>query len=692
MSDRARGEATPHPPGTPRPLAIGKSGAPAFYVSASQFENFERCKRLWWFDRVLRLPQMPKGSTTFGTVLHAVLERHLRADDLGRDAAGKAVDIYPPGWATVMDRGVEASIDGQEQDLVRRLVSASIEQGIIQRWPGRVVEDDFDVVMDAASTSGTGHEIRLTGLIDVRLPDGIVDHKSAKRRSYLLSKDALPESRQMTLYGQVLVRKLSEIGAPVPQSIQLRHNGFVKDLNDPYVRQTSADVTPSHLAKKWTEARGLAREMSTIYQATLDRPQMAWHDIPDPPNPTKACRAYGGCPYLSICFSGKTVASYIREISAMKIAVKEPSRSILRDPTGSLAASAAPPTPSAIRTFAGVPQMGVFDQIKKQQAAAAAPVAPAAPPPQAAATGAPVAPAVAAPVAAVTTADKPRAPWHVAACTTCASNPVLGIASSGTMPCRICCAKAGVIPGALSGKWFDVRLDGAVVRYQFIEQHVEEIVAAAGDGPGVLEGEFPWPSPAVTTSVKTAPPVAAAPVAPVAPAAPVAVVEAAAAPVAAEPSAAPAGAEAPAPVKRGRGRPTNAEIAARKAAEAPAAAVAAPQDGHARSAEGPTGSPGEGRFLLIGCLPSAWPGAIVDGHAAFARVAEQLAVAANCPQGFHHLDPFKRRDSIKAEGARLWGIFRPGDAVCFGARPDPDVSAFVEGLRGSADVVIVGVS
>lgn len=135
-------------------------------TSATQIETFLLCKRKWWLKKVRRLEDPTTKSQAFGTVLHSVNERYLRADALGRDEKGNLVDLYPPGWTKAVKRHPqdEDDHDGEvspaEASVIKTLVAEAINSGILERIEERVIEHEFreDVVtMPCPDCHGGSH-------------------------------------------------------------------------------------------------------------------------------------------------------------------------------------------------------------------------------------------------------------------------------------------------------------------------------------------------------------------------------------------------------------------------------------------------------------------------------------------------------------------------------------------------------
>src|SRR5215831_13258658 len=291
-------------------------------LSATQIETYNTCARKWWFKQVRKLPEPPRGNLTFGTVLHAVLERFLKADEFGNGADGQPVELFPAGWEYATDR--EGRRDGAplplaEQDQVRRLVAEAISAGVLERLPGRRVEKQFSIPMferrtaqDQENEEGIGAgegnpSVRLMGFIDLshayRHEDGTVeasvqDHKTSKSVKYLKSANALTKNTQLLIYAKSLLEELKAEGIPAPEKISLRHNGYAKDTHREVVRKTEAFVSPAEVEEHWETCKQTAKRMIGTRNAKN------WFDIPDPARPQEACNAYGVCPYFDIC-SGK---------------------------------------------------------------------------------------------------------------------------------------------------------------------------------------------------------------------------------------------------------------------------------------------------------------------------------------------------------------------------------------------------
>ena len=278
-------------------------------TSASQFEQHARCRRQWWFQRVRKLKAPGTHAQTFGDVLHAVAERYLLADDNGRGPDGKPVDLYPPGWHIAKDRfsGKESGeVSPAEQAQIKKLIAKAIEEGILVRKPGRMIERKIDEEFLKIN----GISVRMFGFIDLEHPGEIVDHKTTKSRRWMKSPQALRENIQVLIYAMMHIRALENEGIPVPATINLVHIYYCKDPDDPVVRKVEVAVPVEEIREHWEQIKEAAKDM-VFLRANIEN---GLSEIGDPENPAEACNAFGGCQYRSICSGRETVEKYERRL------------------------------------------------------------------------------------------------------------------------------------------------------------------------------------------------------------------------------------------------------------------------------------------------------------------------------------------------------------------------------------------
>lgn len=386
-------------------------------LSPSGYETAELCIRKWWLEKVRRLPSMSSlQGKVFGTVLHSVIDRFLSADELGR-TNGQQTDLFPEGWTKARDRWKPSQIDGEvtpgEADTIKRLVTAAIDQGVLERLPDRVIETGFDKeLMQIGDT-----KVRIKGFIDMAEPGGIQDHKSVKKMSYAKSPAKLKENMQMMIYAKILLMDLAEAGFPLPEKVSLRHNQFCKDPDDLRVKKTEAFVSPEEVESFWLRVQDLTKEMAR-YRDKAN----TWNDLPNPAKGSNACNAYGGCAFQSICNGKESEEMYEKRLASYgDVGIVVPATEINTE------------TPTERNT-----QMGLADLLRNGNVLGPTPSASAINPP--AATPAPVAATTPAPVTTNGDFDTLVVPWAQANCTACKG---LGF-NTNANPCNICQIKCPV--------------------------------------------------------------------------------------------------------------------------------------------------------------------------------------------------------------------------------------------------------
>lgn len=399
----------------------------ALVLSATQFQSAWDCRRQWFLTKILRLPVIQRDYLVFGTVLHSVCERYLRADDLGRDEAGNPVDLYPAGWETITDENSSVTITPLEAAMIQKLITKAIEQGVLVRLPGRRIEQEFWLpCIDG---------VEITGVVDVLLHDEIQDHKSTKDMRWAKSPAALKKNLQMLLYAKLAIEWAKARGAPPPQEITLRHNVFCKtpmEDGDVIVQARSTKVTLQEVEKHFVELQVLASEMKLL----SEHPEREWHEVRGPAT-TETCNAYGGCAFREICGGRESVAQYVARVEAL-VADQQPSMVSSPDPVVSGLKQQSPEI--GLGGYTGLKREGIqMDVLKraqeKQKARAAANGSPV--PPAATSTPSlnPTPPASA--TVGVPATKEPKAgapPWARVDCASCTGT---GFSSNGSA-CRIC--------------------------------------------------------------------------------------------------------------------------------------------------------------------------------------------------------------------------------------------------------------
>lgn len=623
----------------PAPLKAGN-----LVTSASQHGDYELCNRRWWFDKRLKLPSVQRDFTTFGTVLHGCLERWMAGDKVGRvpspvpDALegqqpGAAVELFPKGWETLVEKGETKSVSPKEQALIRRLVKEAIERGIVQRLPGLRTEAAIQLpVVDG---------VELIGFLDVQVPEGVDDHKSFGKSSgqYLkrdgpkdpdtgqpilveapwqegdgTSPNCVGHDEKMLIYAKAHLEQRGD-GQPV----RLRHNQFPKDPADKKgPRSVEAWVSPERIEHRWREVQENSRGMLELWKQT---DESKWAQIPGPLESRKkdpgACGAFGGCPFRLICAKQESPAMYRQRLNKHL--------------------GIAPAPPAGVDSGEGASTVSIFKKYEQRRAQAAAggetttQTAPPSPV-NGGTTAPPSAPPSSAPPAADPYAGVPVAPWANPECKACKGTGQNIGKGRPCMPCETLAQKDGRPTPAQ----FDVKADE--------------------------RGWLQWTPKAAASS-----------------------------PTPASPAPAPAAA----PVAKKRTLPSKAAAAAAPASAPPAppptpdvAPEATPEVAKEPKADG-RGRPKNGIMLRLGCALLKQPASrkVATIQDVLAEIGPVLAAKFNATS-YYDLDPFKRREAfVRAAEDIAAGL---GTAVIVGSVDGPDTRALYEALITVSNDVVEG--
>lgn len=428
--------------------------------SATQLESDERCRRYFWFRYVANLPELQSTAQLFGSALHAVVERWLRADQAGRDVkTGQPVDLYPAGW----DEGITPV----EADLVRRLVQAAVESAVIERHPARHVEAEFrDVPIVPGAT--------VRGYIDVVAPDGIHDHKTSKNvERYAKSPAALRSDSQLLLYAKIWLEDRRMDGKPDPEQVLLRHNYFSKDPSSPIVRPVTAFVTPAEVDAAWRRTQVRASELLSLKRSqrisSFEDADAHWRKVPGAVSPGDSdsirsasydhpCRKYGGCAFAEVCGGVKKPSEYAAEVNR-----RNSNNHDDQGGTMGLDIFAARRAAAAANGSTTAPPVSTTAVIPSPAQASPAP-----------APSSPTTQAVAAPAQnKVLPSGAP--PWGRAECGACEG---LGFNSKGDV-CRPCRGNANS-QGKPSPDWFELFYDNGEASWEVKKEFAEAVEKALG--------------------------------------------------------------------------------------------------------------------------------------------------------------------------------------------------------------------
>lgn len=616
-------------------------------ISASQNSSFEDCNRKWWFEKVLRLPQVPKGYFIFGTVLHACLERWCSADEQGRvpspvpaplagQAAGSPVEVFPPGWETVEERGSAQTVTPNEAALIRRLVEQAVERGLVARGDGRLLEHEFRLPVIEG--------VELVGFIDVTLPPvptyqaagvrvwtsmpEIHDHKTFSESGSRYLKQKSPTSpnyigldKQLLTYAAAQSRVANYSGPVV-----VRHNQFPKFDDGKGPRYVDAIVPAEAVAAQWEHIKTIAADMLRVRQ--IER----WTDVPGPAAGEDTCSKYGGCPFRDICGRRSTVEGFRSRVQSEMDRANKARPNLPLDKRANRSKEkrtdvgdifARPSAPTAVQPQASAPA-----EVQRSSATPGALINGGMPP------AAPAVPAF--PINAP--------PWADPNCSSCKG---IGFNSKGK-PCPICDAVAKKNKRPTSGMYLitgDAQAGFAAVARS---EKTADLFALSAPGEWSSKGG----------SVAQIPTGVVAPVGVPAPAAP---------PVQSTPT------DVSAPVA---------------SVETPTAAV--PEASTVLSPETKTkGRKPIGLTILLGCVQMKGPRDQVLVQDLLERLGKELAVASG-GTSYWDLDSFKRRDRLRQRAAEIAESLGNTYLVVPGAA-DPDAAALAAALIPYAQSVLEGV-
>lgn len=622
-------------------------------ISASQLGDFEDCERKWWLSRVAKLPSLPKGYLIFGTVLHACLERWCSADEQGRvqwrdclpdgsareddplrgQQPGDPVEVFPPGWETVEERGQRLSVTPNEAALIRTLVEQAVERGLVQRGDGRVCEREVRLPVIEG--------VELVGYIDVFIPAGatapqIQDYKSFGESGarYLYRSDAdspnyLGRNSQLLTYAAA-----TSIIDGWDGPVEVRHIQFPKFKDDKGPRDAIAVIPMPDWAAHWEKIQASAARMLQL------RDVKRWDDIPGP-KVEDACQKYGGCAFRDICGLRSTLDGYRSRVER-QIAADQPAR-----PNVSVAKATKPTKEMTNDIFA---RARARSQAQLAPAPAAAPQpAPAPAPAQAINGGAPPA----APIAPTLPVNPP--PWANPACGSCKGT---GFNKEGN-PCPICDVMARKQKRPTSALYL---VKGSAQEGFTATVRPDRIQDAATIG-----------APSSWTSREVVPAAAPAP-APVAPSS-TAAVEKVQSSCPETAGSSPVRAEIPAAVQ---------PITVVDSVPAPAA-----PDSDTDNPSSKRGRPKAGITILVGCAQFKGPRRdTVTAQELLHRLGGELAKEMGA-ESYWELDAFKRRDRIKQRSAQIAEQLGKTVLVVPGVR-DPDVDSLISSLLPFAEQVYEG--
>ena len=223
--------------------------------SASQLNTYKLCPRKWYiqYREGLRTPTHP--SAQLGKDVHQVAEDWLRTG-LTPDADTETGRIFIPGIPYLPTPG-----------------------------PSLKIEHKFN-----------NGEFR--GFIDLFIPDDpptVIDHKTCKTFSWMLTPTTLADDYQGIIYAN---QALKETGA---SKVHLRWV-YYKTKGTPQSRKTEVTLTKTIIDKKYAKLVELSHNIDKTPS-----------DILKVPGNAKACSAFGGCHFRSVCHNERQPMSELLE-------------------------------------------------------------------------------------------------------------------------------------------------------------------------------------------------------------------------------------------------------------------------------------------------------------------------------------------------------------------------------------------
>jgi hypothetical protein len=440
-------------------------------VSASSFETAkDLCFRKWWFANQR---DMPEGKiiagADFGTAIHGVNERWLLADD-----QGNGPPLYPEGW--------NEGLDAADSALVRMLHEKAVELGVLVRRPGRAPEQwmNTPILVD-------DDVVNLTGKLDVVDLEGFEDHKSTKAKKWAKDEAGLTSDAAMLFYA---VEWCKNNAAAI--ECKMRYNYFLKDPSRPETWPVEVRVTRA-VVDHFRETQLIPTVRAMVACAKLNLPDEKWSEV-EGPKSADACRAFGGCPYATICGGIEQPAAYRARVARiLSNRTKETPVGIFTKPSAPaiVQTTIAPPT-----TIGAKPSIFA----KRNSTPPASP--PTTPGPAAPATPATAEPSTSpAPAVAVVAPKLSRSeerrietqglvpvpnalPWAYAACRACGGT---GMHPTEKRPCKGC-RTSNMLKKAATDEDFNISYDAAG---NLVWSAKEGTIPATGSVPAIAEVTAP---------------------------------------------------------------------------------------------------------------------------------------------------------------------------------------------------------
>jgi RecB family exonuclease len=287
------------------------------HVSPSQIENYQKCKRSWFFKSILKTPEGQRGHQSLGEAFHLIMERVPKGLGMPDHAD---VDASPEDW-------------GKAEDL------AKLALPLLPEDPSHSFKREWGIRLETYEGGPT-----MIGYVDLGIPVGhgwpaflipsneaiVADYKTLSDFRYMRTPQELASSVQMMTYAKWAIEPwptgLHGENLSQPEHVRLLH--MYAKTRAPFTRSSvrfeSAIVTPQEINTQWAKTLDTIHDMEHVANSckTAD-------DVTATGTLTGHCEAYGGCYFRDKCglspTSGIKTLFQIGKKSATSIETQETS-------------------------------------------------------------------------------------------------------------------------------------------------------------------------------------------------------------------------------------------------------------------------------------------------------------------------------------------------------------------------------
>lgn len=227
-------------------------GGVIHHVSPSQINTYRRCKKRWWYEKILRLSRSSSFQQNAGTGIHKELETYF-------DTKGACVQ---------MSKAASAALEHLPPTDAGFLTEAELT--------------DPDLYVNG---------VKFTGFVDLIGQRGdtveIYDYKTCSSWRYCQTKDELRTDVQQGSYAKWATLRF-------PEATKIRVALVYIRRDSSKVRVVAVDLERSDIDAIWT---GVAETVDLMKQTAAVSDEDAVETNVD------ACGDYGGCPFFGRCRS-----------------------------------------------------------------------------------------------------------------------------------------------------------------------------------------------------------------------------------------------------------------------------------------------------------------------------------------------------------------------------------------------------